>query len=117
MRKRVLLFTVLATVVIGIIAVVSSQKIAAKEKSKLSGDCTFNGIKLYGKVQVVEAFPDIKVQIVDAFPDLKVKVVDAFPDECGKWQFVDAFPDFKVQFVDAFPDIKIQYVDAFPGQP
>lgn len=79
--------------------------------------CTFKGFKLYGKIQVVDAFPDIKVQIVDAFPDLKVKEVDAFPDDCGKWKFVDAFPDTKIQFVDAFPDVKIQYVDAFPGKP
>jgi hypothetical protein len=117
MEKRLLLFVILATVALGVLTVVSSEQIAAKEKSKLSGDCTFNGIKLYGKVQVVDAFPDIKVQIVNAFPDLKVQVVNAFPDDCGKWQFVDAFPDFKVQFVEAFPDIKIQYVDAFPGQP
>ncbi len=79
------------------------------------GSCTFNGKKLYGKIQVVKAFPDVKVQVVTAFPDVKVQKVTAFPDKCGKWQFVDAFPDTKVQFVDAFPDVKIQYVDAFPG--
>ena len=78
-------------------------------------DCTFAGKKLYGKIQIVTAFPDVKVQVVTAFPDVKVKKVDAFPDACGKWQIVDAFPDTKVQFVDAFPDVKIQYVDAFPG--
>lgn len=66
--------------------------------------CTYNNISLYGKVQ-----------IVDSFPDIKVKIVDTFPDKCGKWQFVTAFPDFKVQFVDSFPDITIQYVTAFPG--
>jgi hypothetical protein len=80
-------------------------------------DCTFNGHKLYGKIMVVTAFPDIKVQIVEAFPDIKVKVVDAFPDDCGKWKFVNAFPDTKIMFVDAFPDLKIKYVDAFPGKP
>ena len=36
----------------------------------------FNGIKLCGKVQVVDCFADIKVQVVDCFPDLKVKKVD-----------------------------------------
>lgn len=81
----------------------------------VASDCTFNGIPLYGKVQIVDAFPDIKVQIVNAFPDIKVKWVTAFADDCGKWQEVDAFPDFKIQIVDAFPDIKIQEVDAFPG--
>ena len=81
------------------------------------GSCTFNGKKLFGKIQVVTAFPDVKVQVVTAFPDVKVQKVNAFPDKCGKWQMVDAFPDTKVQFVDAFPDVKVQYVDAFPGVP
>ena len=80
-----------------------------------SEGCSLFGISLYGKVQIVDAFPDIKVQIVDAFPDIKVKWVDAFPSDCGKWQKVDAFPDFKIQLVDAFPDLKVQEVDAFPG--
>ena len=78
-------------------------------------DCTYKGIKLSGKVQVVENFPDIKVQIVDNFPDLKVKRVDNFPDNCGEWKYVQNFPDFKIQFVTSFPDIKIKFVDNFPG--
>lgn len=77
--------------------------------------CMFKNFKLYGKVKVVESFPDIKVQIVESFPDLKVKQVTSFPDACGKWQFVESFPDFKVQFVTSFPDIKIKYVESFPG--
>lgn len=78
-------------------------------------DCSFNGIELKGRVQFVDAFPDIKIQYVDAFPDIRVQFVDAFPDQCGRWQEVDAFPDFRVQVVDAFPDIKVQKVTAFPG--
>ena len=77
--------------------------------------CTLEGKVLYGRVQVVEAFPDFRVQVVNAFPDLKVQKVNAFPDRCGRWQFVDSFPDFRIQFVNAFPDLRIQYVDAFPG--
>ena len=84
---------------------------------KVGVDCSFKGKKLYGKIKVVDAFPDLKVQVVDAFPDLKVQVVDAFPDKCGKWKMVDAFPDVKIQMVTAFPDIKIKYVNAFPGLP
>ncbi len=80
-------------------------------------DCTFNGYPLYGDVQVVDSFPDLKVQIVDSFPDLKVQVVESFPDDCGEWKFVDSFPDVKIQFVDSFPDVKVQYVDSFPGLP
>ena len=78
-------------------------------------NCTLEGKVLYGRVQVVEAFPDFRVQVVNAFPDLKVQKVNAFPDRCGRWQFVDSFPDFRIQFVNAFPDLRIQYVDAFPG--
>ena len=77
--------------------------------------CTFKGKKLYGKIQVVTSFPDVKVQEVTAFPDLKVQKVTAFPDKCGQWQLVNSFPDTKIQFVAAFPDVKVQYVDAFPG--
>lgn len=78
-------------------------------------DCTWKEIKLYGKVQFVESFPDIKIQFVNAFPELKVKYVDAFPDDCGEWQIVESFPDFKVQVVESFPDIKIKIVESFPG--
>jgi hypothetical protein len=91
--------------------VVVPKTIAGFEK----GSCTFNGKKLYGKIQEVTAFPDVKVQVVTAFPDVKVQKVTAFPDKCGMWEMVTAFPDTKVQFVNAFPDVKIQYVTAFPG--
>ncbi len=37
-----------------------------------AGDYTAKGIRLRGRVQVADSFPDLKVQIVDAFPDLKV---------------------------------------------
>ncbi len=79
------------------------------------GDCTYKGIKLYGKVQVVTSFPDIKVKVVSSFADLKVENVTSFPDKCGKWQFVTSFPDFKIQYVDSFPDIEITMVNSFPG--
>ena len=79
--------------------------------------CTFNGFPLYGKVKIVESFPDIKVQIVDSFPDLKVRLVNSFPDDCGKWQIVESFPDVKIKIVDSFPDIKIKFVESFPGEP
>ena len=79
-------------------------------------NCSFNGIKLYGKVQIVNSFPDIKVKVVNSFPDLKVQKVNSFADSCGKWQIVDSFPDFKVKFVESFPDIEIKYVNSFPGE-
>ena len=83
--------------------------------SAVNKDGYYKGIKLCGKVRVVEHFADIKVKVVDSFPDLKVKVVDSFPDDIGEWKFVEYGEDFTVQFVDSFPDIKIKYVNSFPG--
>lgn len=80
-------------------------------------ECSFNGIKLYGKIQFVESFPDMTIKVVESFPDLKVKIVDSFADDCGEWQIVDSFPDLKVKIVDSFPDIKIKFVESFPGIP
>lgn len=75
----------------------------------------FKGIKLCGRVKVVEHNADIRVKIVESFADLRVKRVDYFDDEPGEWQFVEYNPDFTVQFVDSFPDIKIKFVNSFPG--
>lgn len=80
-----------------------------------TGSCEFKGIKLYGKVQFVTSFPDIKIQYVTSFPDINVQWVTSFPDKCGKWQEVTSFPDFKVQIVTSFPDIKVKEVTSFPG--
>jgi hypothetical protein len=113
MKRRFLLSALSA------LLVVFSASFVLNEKSPVASDicpaCAFKGFKLYGKVKVVESFPDIKVQIVESFPDLKVKQVTSFPDQCGEWQFVESFPDIKVQFVTSFPDIKIKYVESFPG--
>lgn len=83
----------------------------------VSRACTYKGIPLHGKVQIVRSFADIKVQRVRSFADLKVQSVRSFPDRCGQWQFVEAFPDFTIEFVDSFPDIKVQFVHSFPGVP
>lgn len=90
---------------------------AADGKSFDKKACTYKGKKLYGKIQLVTSFPDVKVQEVTAFPGVKVEKVKAFPDKCGQWQIVTAFPDTKVQIVTSFPDVNVQYVTAFPGAP
>lgn len=77
--------------------------------------CEFNGIKLFGKVQFVSSFPDIKIKYVSNFADIKVKFVENFPDECGEWQVVENFPEIKVQVVENFPDLEVQLVEHFPG--
>ncbi len=89
---------------------------AGAKTGKLDGGCSFEGHQLYGKIQVVKSFPDVKVKVVEHFPDLKVKVVEHFPNACGKWQMVESFPDTKVQFVASFPDVEIEYVESFPGK-
>jgi hypothetical protein len=82
------------------------QAMAASKPSKC---------KLFGKIEIVTAFPDVKVEKVTAFADIKVEWVTAFADKPGKWEKVTAFPNYKVQFVDAFPDYKVEFVTAFPG--
>lgn len=77
--------------------------------------CRCKNTPLFGKVKVVDSYPDFKVKVVDAFPDLKVMTVERYADKCGEWQFVNEYPDFTVQFVDAFPDFKIQFVSHYPG--
>jgi len=82
-----------------------------------AASCSLNGIPLYGKVQIVESFPDLKVKKVTSFPDLKVQWVESFPDQCGKWQEVSSFPDLTIQYVESFPDLAIEDVTSFPGLP
>jgi hypothetical protein len=113
MKRRVESVVVAVAVVLGL----TLSPAGAADGGFNKANCTFNGKKLYGKIQVVTTFPDVKVQVVTAFPDLKVQRVHAFPDTCGKWEMVDVFADTKVQFVDVFPDVKIEYVHAFPGIP
>ena len=90
---------------------------AQSEKEINQDSCSFKGVRLYGKIQFVESFPDLTVQVVESFPDLKVKIVNSFPDDCGEWQIVDSFPDIKVKIVESFGDIKIKFVESFPGIP
>ncbi len=70
---------------------------------------------LFGKIKVVEHFPDVKIEVVEHFPDIKVKLMSNFADGPGEWTMVENFPDYKVQFVSSFPDYKIKYVEHFPG--
>ena len=106
MKKLTVILTVLLLL---------AMTVPAMAASAVNKDGYYKGIKLCGKVKVVEHFADIKVQVVNSFPDLKVKVVDSFRDDIGEWKFVEYGEDFTVQFVDSFPDIKIKYVTSFPG--
>lgn len=106
MKKSVAVLTIL---------ILFLMTIPAFAASAINKDGYYKGIKLCGKVKVVEHFADIKVQVVSSFPDLKVKVVDSFPNKIGEWKFVEYGEDFTIQFVTSFPDIKIKYVTSFPG--
>ncbi len=79
------------------------------------GNCTFNGKKLYGRIQEVTIFPDVKVKVVPSLADVKVKKVTGFANTCGRWQMVTSFADTRVQFVTIFPDVTIEYVNPSPG--
>ena len=112
MGKLVMRFVLLsaAAALLAVTPVASSS-----HSADVDSDCTYDGIELWGEVEVVDSFGDIKVEVVDSFADLKVEVVDSFADECGEWEMVDSFGDFTVEFVDSFGDITIEYVDSFPG--
>lgn len=70
---------------------------------------------LYGRIQFVDAHPDVRVKVVTSGADLDVKRVRAFADGPGKWRIVDSFPDFRVQLVRSHPDLRVRFVSAFPG--
>ena len=113
--KKVLCFALLIFMALPIMAQSNDKKVGINKEN-----CTFTNkdgktFNLYGKVKIVQSFPDIKVQIVDSFEDLDVKIVESFPDQCGKVKLVESFPDVKIQIVNSFPDIKVKIVESFPG--
>lgn len=71
--------------------------------------------ELYGKIEVVDHFEDVKVEKVEHHEDLKVSWVDNFSDEPGKWEKVEHHEDYKVKFVDHHEDLKVKFVDHFAG--
>ena len=89
--------------------------LSMKSDDCITADGYFRGVRLCGRVQIVERFPDFKVKVVDHFPDLKVKVVNTNANDPGEWQMVDRFPDIKIQIVDHFEDFTIRFVTTNPG--
>lgn len=86
--------------------------------SVVGKDCTWNGIRLAGKVQIVDQkrHPNIRIKVVEHFSDMKVKMVENFPDRCGEWKIVDRNPDFTVAFVTSNHfDFKVKWENHFPG--
>ncbi len=83
--------------------------------AEIAPDCTYQGIRLYGRVKVVDFMPDFYVQRVDFMPDLRVQETVFEGNSCGEWKFVDSMPDFTIQYVDFMPDFTIQFVHFMPG--
>ena len=113
--KKIIFIALLALMTLPVLAQSNDKKPGINKEN-----CTYTNkdgktFNLYGKVKIVEHFPDIKVQVVDSFEDLDVKLVESFPDQCGKVKIVESFPDVKVQIVEHFPDIKVKIVESFPG--
>jgi hypothetical protein len=85
--------------------------------SQVGKDCTWNGIRLAGKVKIVDRKhnPDFTIKIVEHFSDMKIKMVEHFPDRCGEWQVVDHNQDFTVAIVTGRHDLKVKWENHFPG--
>lgn len=88
---------------------------SASSDDCITKDGYFRGVRLCGKVKVVEFGADFMVKVVESFPDVKVKAVESFPDSPGEWKFVESGADFKVKFVESGADFTIKYVESFPG--
>ncbi|EJP16949.1 hypothetical protein LEP1GSC037_2109 [Leptospira interrogans str. 2006001854] len=83
----------------------------------IASSCTFNGVKLYGKVRVVNIGEDFRVTVVRNGEDLKVETGMINPDSCGRWQFVNIGEDFKIRYVDLDADFTIRLVTNGAGLP
>lgn len=103
MKKFIILFILLATVSLNAVG-------------KIEEDCTYKGIRLYGKVRIVYAGENLKVRIANAGEDLRVQTVNAGANSCGKWEFVTFGEDYKILFVDAGEDFVIRFDTANPGR-
>lgn len=90
MGKRI---SVVAMLTALLLLVLSTATLAA---SPINKDGYYKGIRLAGKVKVVEYNGDIKVKVVNSFPDLRVKAVEHFLDDIGEWQFVEYGEDFTI---------------------
>lgn len=77
-------------------------------------------LRLYGRIALVNRYPDVKVRIIDSEEDadMKVQIVEYDPPNAPcLWQLVgpDMNPDYRVQLVRRRPDFTVCYVRSFPG--
>ena len=103
---------------IAVLSALATVAVAANATWRVGADCTYNGIRLQGNVEVVDQLEDIRVRVVDSLEDLRVLPVEMPPTRCGEWRFVtNEVPDFRVKFVDSLWDIDIVMGDVFLGVP
>lgn len=96
------------TMVTGMLLLLTVLSIRASERNKP------DPASIYGRIKIVDSFPDFKVKAVNSFPDVKVKIVKSFPGP-GKWQIVDSFPDYKIKLVNSFPDFTVEFENGIPS--
>ena len=60
-------------------ALKKENAVSGSATDPIDASCSCKGKKLYGKVQFVTSFPDVKIQIVESFPDVKIQYVNSFP--------------------------------------
>ena len=73
------------------------------------------GIRLCGRVEVVNSSADLRVEVVETSPDLRVQIVNYSPTRIGEWQFVEHGADFRIEYVRSSADLRIEFVDHSPG--
>ena len=72
------------------LALVSVMAIAfsVHATNPISRDGYFNGVRLAGKVRIVDYNGDFRIRVTNSFPDLDVKLVDMFPDKVGELSLI-----------------------------
>ncbi|MCR5697857.1 MAG: hypothetical protein K6G73_12865 [Marinilabiliaceae bacterium] len=91
--------------------IVCTSMAPGRECITTDGFC--KGIRLAGKVRIVDVGEDFKVRVVDVGEDLIVRRDDfaTSKSKIGRWRFVDIGGDFKIRIVDVGEDFKIRYDD------
>ena len=87
---------------------------AGKNDDCITKDGYFRGIRLCGRVKVVEHAADFDVRVVDSGADLDVRAVRKYASNPSEWQFVNSAADFTIRFVEHAPDFDIKFVERYP---
>ena len=78
----------------------------------VDSNCMYNGIELYGEVEVVSCCADFDVYISSAnWSDCYEVEIVSFATECHEWEIVNSNPDFTIHIVSSsiFADFSIYF--------